>query len=310
MRILFMGSGEVACPSLERLLHHSDHDVVAVVSRPDKPQGRHRIVAPCPAKAFAEAHGVPVLTPERIGSPEAVEEIKALEPDIIVVVAYGQFIKPEILSIPAFEAINVHPSLLPKYRGASPIQWALANGEQETGVTVLYVSEEMDAGDIIVRRSMAIDPDDTALTLSPRLAALGADLLVEALNAIRAGVVERIPQDHEQATVVYKLQKEHGRIDWTMPAETIRNRIRGFTPWPGCYTMYEDRLLKVLRAETLEKNAPVPVGTVVCRDESGPVIAAGEGCLRLLELQPEGKIAMSGQAFLCGHRLPDGTRLG
>lgn len=310
MRILFMGSGEVACPSLERLLHQPEHEVVAVVSQPDKPKGRHRMVAPCAAKAFAEAHGVPVLTPERIGSPEAMEEIKALEPDIIVVVAYGQFIKPNILSIPPFEAINVHPSLLPKYRGASPIQWALANGEEETGVTILYVSDEMDAGDIIVQRRLAIEPEDTALTLTPRLAELGAALLLEALELIRSGTVERTPQDHDQATVVYKLQKEHGRIDWALPAETIRNRIRGFTPWPGCYTIHEDRILKILKADVLEEDAPVPVGAVVRCEDCGPVVATGKGCLRLLEVQPEGRKAMSGQAFLCGHPLPDGTRLG
>ncbi len=310
MRVLFMGSGDVACPALERLLKHPDYEVVMVVTQPDKPKGRNRKVGACPAKEFAEAKGVPVMTPERIGAPEAVDEIKALHPDIIVVAAYGQYIKPAILAVPPLEAINIHPSLLPKYRGASPIQWALANGEEETGVTILYVSSEMDAGDIVLQRGMRIDPDDTAETLTPRLAKLGAELLLEALDAIRTGTAQRKPQAEDEATVVYKLEKEAGRIDWTWPATVIRNRIRGFTPWPGCFTTWNGRLLKVLKADVLSESTTVSPGTVIRCDDKGPVIATGQGSLRLLSVQPEGKKVMSGAAFLCGHPLAQGAVLG
>ncbi len=310
MRVLFMGSGTLACPALERLLDDPTYDVVTVVTQPDKPKGRHRAVAPCPAKEYAETKGVPVMTPERIGADEAVEEIRALSPDIIVVAAYGQYIKPAVLEIPPLEAINIHPSLLPKYRGASPIQWAVANGEEETGVTILYVSKEMDAGDIVLQRRMPIDPDDTAASLTPRLAELGAALLMDALAGIRAGTAARYPQAHEEATVVHKLEKEDGRIDWSLPAETIRNRVRGFNPWPGCFTTLDGRLLKVWKAEVLSGSHAEAPGAVLRCEAAGPVIATGEGTLRLAEVQPEGKKAMSGTAFLCGHPLPPGLRLG
>lgn len=309
MRVLFMGSGDVACPALDQLLSNPDYEVVTVVTQPDKPKGRNRKVAACPVKEFAEAMGVPVMTPERIGAPEAVEEVRALSPEIIVVAAYGQYIKPAILEIPARGAINIHPSLLPKYRGASPIQWALANGEMETGVTILYVSKEMDAGDIILQRSMPIDPEDTSESLTPRLAQLGAELLVEALDAIRRGAAEGRPQDGAEVTVVHKLEKEDGRIDWSMPAEMIRNRIRGFTPWPGCFTTFEGRLLKVRKARVLAGVDAAAPGTMVRCDADGPVIATGEGALRLEEVQPEGKKVMTGAAFLCGHSLTPGDRL-
>lgn len=310
MRILFMGSGDVACPALERLLGQSAYTVVAVVTQPDRPKGRNRKLSACPAKVLAEEGGLPVLTPERVGAPDAVEQIKALAPDIIVVAAYGQYIKPEILAIPPYEAINIHPSLLPKYRGASPIQWALANGEEETGVTILYVSKEMDAGDIIVQQPLAIDPEDTAATLTPRLAELGADLLIEALDAIKGGTAMRRPQRAADATLVHKLEKEDGRIDWTLPAETIHNRIRGFTPWPGCYTTCGGRLLKINKTNVSQESSSAVPGTVVRCHGDAPAVATGDGVLELLEVQPEGKKSMAGKAFLCGHVVQEGDRLG
>lgn len=310
MRVLFMGSGEVACPALERLLDQPDYDVVAVVTQPDRPKGRQRRIAPCPAKAFAEAKKVPVLTPARIGAPEAVDEVRALRPDVIVVAAYGQFIKPEILALPTYESINIHPSLLPKYRGAAPVQWALANGEKETGVTILYVSERMDAGDIILQRAVPIDPEDTALSLTPRLAKLGAELLIEALDAMRRGAAKRRPQDESLATTVYKLEKKDGRIDWSLPAATIRNRIRGFTPWPGCSTMVCGHRLKILWAQCIDESATDAPGTVVRCEDKGPVVATGDRLLRLEEVQPEGRTRMTGAAYLCGHVFTPGERMG
>lgn len=309
MRILFMGSGDVACPALERLARAPDWEVISVIAQPDRPKGRNRRLCACPAKELAEQHDVPVLTPEKVGKPESITTIEALRPDIIVVAAYGQYITPRILQIPPLGAINIHPSLLPKYRGASPIQWAVANGDTETGVTILYVSEEMDAGDIILQRSVPIDPEDNTLTLTPRLAELGADLLVDALKRISAGTAVRQPQDEKAVTTVYKLEKEDGRIDWQLPASVIHNRIRGFTPWPGGFTETRKGVLKVWKTEPVEDESDAAPGTVIACDGGGPVIATGSGALRLLEVQPEGKKVMSGKAYLCGHAWQPGDSL-
>ncbi len=309
-RILFMGSDELACPALERLCAEALCAVVAVVAQPDRPKGRGRRLAPCPAKACAGQLGVPVLTPERIGSPEAMQAVAGFEPDLIVVAAYGQYIRPKMLALPALGAINIHPSLLPKYRGASPIQWALANGDTETGVTILHVSEEMDAGDIILQRAFPIEPDDTAPTLAARLAVAGADLLWEAVLALRAGTAPRIPQDSARATLTHKLHKEDGRIDWQWPATTIRNRIRGFQPWPGCFTTFHGEPLKLWEAEVVTGPATAKPGTLVRFTAHGPVIATGQEQLCLVTVQPAGKKAMSAAAWLRGHPVPPGTVLG
>lgn len=309
-RILFMGSDELACPALERLCAESSCEVVAVVAQPDRPKGRGRQLAPCPAKARAAALGVPVLTPERIGTPDAMQAVATYEPDLIVVAAYGQYIRPQMLNLPSLGAINIHPSLLPKYRGASPIQSVLANGDTETGVTILHVSEEMDAGDIILQRPLAIDPNDTALKLAPRLAAMGAELLWEAIVALRAGTAPRVPQDPAQVTLTHKLHKEDGRIDWQWPAATIRNRIRGFLPWPGCFTTLHGEPLKLWEAEVIAGSATATPGTLVRFTARGPVIATGQECLCLVTVQPAGKKAMSAAAWLRGHPVPPGTVLG
>jgi methionyl-tRNA formyltransferase len=308
MRVLFMGSGEVACPALKRLAADASYTIAAVVTQPDRPKGRNRVVAPCPVKSLSVELGFPVMTPERIGAPDAVDAIRALTPDIIVVAAYGQYIKPEILDLPPHKAINIHPSLLPRYRGASPIQWAIANGDKETGVTILYVSKEMDAGDIILQEPYPIDDEDTAETLSRKLAERGAHLLIQALNAIRSGHAPRTPQDEHAVTYVSKLTKEDGRVDWAWPARVIRNRLRGFTPWPGCYTYLNGAMLKIGEAR-VEEAAGAP-GEVLACDKEGPLIATGDQALRLLRVQPEGKAMMTGAAYLCGHALKEGERLG
>lgn len=342
MRILFMGSGELACPALSRLLDRPQDEIVAVISQPDRPKGRNRQVSPCPAKAYAESKGIPVLTPKRIGSPDAMSVVAALAPDLITVVAYGQYIKPDILAIPPLGAINVHPSLLPKYRGASPIQSALANGETITGVTILYVSEAMDAGDIILQKELPIDPNDNAISLASKCADLGGELLSQAIDALSQGKAPRIPQDESQATTVYKLKKEDGWIDWRQPANIIRNRIRGFTPWPGCFTRLQGKVLKVLHADLVydstggfdlsddgidssansvqtsrrvesdvQGKGPMTEGTpgtvIRCLPE-GPVVSTGNGALLLREVQPEGRKAMSGRAYLCGHSVKTGDQ--
>lgn len=312
MRIVFMGSDELACPSLRALMARAQDEVVAVITQPDRPKGRRRQPAPCPVKALAEQHSsLGILTPEKLNDPVLLEQVRVLRPDIFVVVAYGEYIPQAFLEIAPQGGINLHPSLLPKYRGASPVQQAIACGETETGVTILYVSEELDAGDIILQEQMPIMYDDTAVTLFVRAAEQGASLLGRALDLFAEGRVQAVPQDHRRATYVHKLTKEDGRIDWAMPAETIRNRIRGFQPWPGCFFEWPrgaGHFVKVFRA-SVEQRCGLP-GEVLDIRGNGPLVAAGEDSIRLTEIQPEGKSIMSGQAFLCGHALRKGEILG
>lgn len=305
MRVVFFGSATIGFPLLTALLASSQDEVVAVVTQPDRPAGRKQLLTPCPVKTFAQNRGLPVLSPEKIK--DCLSELTAFQADLFVVVAYGQYIPQSVLALPAQGAINFHPSLLPKYRGASPIQWAVANGDTVTGVTILYVSEKMDAGDIILQREVPIHSDDTSVTLEPVLAQAGAVLLMEAVEQIRSGTVQRLPQDDSAVTEVQKLTKEDGRLDWTLPAETLRNRIRGFTPWPGCFCELPDgQRLKILRA-AVENRKGVP-GELLEASGPGLLVAAGEGALRLLEVQPAGKCAMDGASYLRGHSPAPGSR--
>jgi len=310
MRILFMGSGAIAEPTLERLLLLPDDEVVAVVTQPDRPRGRKLKVGACPVKEFAELHGVPVLDPEKVGADASVSEIEALAPDLIVVAAYGQYIKPSILRLPPLEAINLHPSLLPLYRGASPIQMAVADGQTQTGVSIIYMSEDMDAGDIILQEAVTIHPDDTAASLRPVLGKLGAELIVRAIELIRRGEANRTPQIAENATYAKKMSKEDGRIDWAMSAKGIRNRVRGFAPWPGTFCQYgaePGKTIKVLTA-SVEQGGGAP-GELLDVSTQGPLVATGDMALRLLRVQPEGKKPMSGGDFANGYTLTRGERL-
>jgi len=307
--VIFMGTGQIARASLDRLIHHAGIDVVAVITQPDRPKGRRLHLAASPVKTFAEEKGVRVLAPEKVGADASVQDIEHLRPDLIVVAEYAQYIKPAILKIPPLEAINVHPSLLPRYRGAAPIQMAIAQGEALTGVSIIYVSKEMDAGDVIIQRTVPIGDEDTTETLAPRLADVGAALLVEAVELLREGTAPRLSQDPDLATYVAKLTKEDGRIDWSLPARVIRNRVRGFTPWPGSHCEAPGgRGLKVHRVR-IEPGAGEP-GTVLEGGKEGPKVATGEDALRLLDVQPEGKARMSGGAYLSGYRIGVGDRLG
>ena len=306
MRVVFFGSAAIGFPSLEALLASAQDEVVAVVAQPDRPAGRKQQLTPCPIKAFAQERGIPVISPEKVK--DSLLELAALKADLFVVVAYGQYIPPSVLSLPEHGAINLHPSLLPKYRGSSPIQWAVANGDTQTGVTILYVSEKMDAGDIILQREIPIGSDDTSATLEPVLAVAGAELLMKAVEQTRNGTVQRHPQDDTAATEVRKLTKEDGHLDWALSAATLRNRIRGFTPWPGCFCETPDgQRLKVLYA-AVEDRAGVP-GEILEAAGRGFLVAAGEGALRLLEVQPAGKCAMDGASYLRGYPLVLGVRL-
>lgn len=309
--VILMGAGALACPLLEGILAADRDDVVAAVTPPDRAAGRGLACHPCVVKTLALARGLPVLTPEDASDETFVAELAARKPDVVVVASYGQFLRKNLLAVPRLGTINVHPSLLPKYRGASPIQWTLANGDTETGVSVLYVTPRMDAGDVLAQERFPILPEDTFCTLEPKLAARGAELLVRVLDGFRAGNTKGVPQDEAQVTLARKLTKEDGRVDWSLPAEAIRNRLRGFAPWPGAYTVLPGGLLlKIHEAQVEAGAAGAAPGTVLEAAGAGPLIAAGEGALRLTNVQPAGKITMAGAAFICGHKLTAGQRLG
>ena len=306
MRIVFMGSAELAVPSLQALLDSRDVELVGVVSQPDRPAGRKRHPTPCPLKAFAEKNELSVMTPEKIGDPGSVEALAALQPDLFVVVAYGQYIPARVIDLAPHEAINLHPSLLPKYRGSAPIQWAIANGDAVTGASIITVANKMDAGDILRQETHPIDADDTSLSLHNKLAKAGAELLLKAINDIRAGSVSRTIQDETQVVEIRKLVKADGEIDWTQPAATIRNRIRAFDPWPGSSCkLPTGETLKVWRVELVDGEG-LP-GKLL---DDQLLVAAGKGALRLTEIQPSGKNRMPAASFLNGHPLPTGSRLG
>ena len=302
MRIVYMGTPRFAVPALELLAGCGRHDVVAVVTQPDRPRGRHLQLAPCPVKEAALARGLSVLTPERIA--DALDALTALRPDLIAVAAYGQFIPRPVRELAPKGCINIHPSLLPKYRGAAPIQWAVANGDRETGVTIMHVARVMDSGDIILQRPFPIPAEARAADLEPQLAQVGADMLLEAIDLLAAGTAPRIVQDESRVTIARKLAKEDGHIDWKRPAREIANRVRGFSPWPGCQFVHAGSAVKVLRAGAQEVGgAP---GTLI---DDTPAVACGEGSLQLLEVQPEGRRAMPAVDWLRGARLKSGDSL-
>ena len=306
MRIVFMGSAGLAVPSLEAILKSGKDEIVGVVSQPDRPAGRKRIPTPCPLKAFADAQNLNVLVPEKIGAPESVVALSALKPDLFVVVAYGQYIPRRVIELAPHEAINVHPSLLPKYRGSAPIQWAIANGDRETGVSIIMLAPKMDAGDILRQVVHPIDDDDTSATLHDKLAHLGADLLLQTIDDIRTGTVKRTVQDESQAVEIRKLSKEDGAIDWSQTAVTIHNRIRAFDPWPGSTFKLPDGQTSKVWKTALEEGRGAP-GELL---DDHLLVATGEGALRLLEIQPPGKKRMPARSFLNGYSVEKGAMLG
>lgn len=311
LRIVFMGTAELACPILQALHRLPNAQIAAVVTQPDRPKGRHLEVQPTPVKQAALALALPVLQPERARNADFIAELKQIGPDLIVVVAYGQILPQALLDVPRFGCLNVHTSLLPKYRGAAPIQWAILNGETETGVTIMKMDAGMDTGDILRQIRTPITAGDNSQTLHDRLAALGAELIAPTINDYVAGMIQ--PQSQpEGATYARKISKEDGRIDWSQPAHQIWNRVRAFTPWPGAFTFQagqpKPRLLKIWKAEAEPHQTGKP-GTVLCSDNSGIVVAAGEGALRIIELQREGGRRVTAQEFLAGTDLSPGDLL-
>jgi len=304
-----MGTSAFAVPALERLLS-SQHVVLAVVTQPDRPQGRGRQIAASPVKQLAMAHGLSLLQPRRASDPQFLATVKSLTPDLIVVAAYGQLLRPALLALPAQGCINVHASLLPKYRGAAPINWALIRGERVTGVTIMLIDETLDTGPILLQSALAIDPSDDAGTLQERLAVCGAETLLRTLDGMASHTLTAVPQDHAKATYAPKLRKEDGRIVWGQRAVDLANFIRGVTPWPGAVTTHHGKSLRLWRATpmaTLEASMPGRVATI---DAIGVWVETGEGALVLIEVQPQSGRRMAAAAYARGHGLRPGDVLG
>ena len=296
-----MGSGSFAIPSFEALVDNG-HDGAALVTQPDREKGRGRALAPPPLKPVAEARGVKVLQPRRVREAEAQAALRALAPDVQVVVAYGQLLPRAVIDIPRFGTVNVHASLLPRYRGAAPIAWAIARGETETGVTTMLLDEGLDTGPVLLRHPTPIASDETAAELTPRLARLGAELLVETLRDMQRGALRPEPQDPAQATLAPILRKEDGRIDWRQPAPALACLVRGFNPWPGAFTTWAGSRLGVWRAREAAGRASA-AGEILGREGDALLVGCGSGTtLALTEVQPEGRKRMSGAAFALGAR--------
>jgi methionyl-tRNA formyltransferase len=307
MRIIFMGTPEFAVTSLKALIEFQD-DVIAVVAQPDKPKGRGRKLTPPPTKVLAEEYNIPVLQPDKIKTQEFLEELKELNPDLICVTAYGKILPKELLELPPYGCINVHASLLPKYRGAAPINWAIVRGERETGVTTMLMDEGMDTGDMLLKLEIHIQDEDDAGSLSEKLSHLGGELLLETIAQLKEGALNPIKQDESQASYAPMLKKSDGGINWEKSALEIRNLIRGMNPWPGTFTKLNNKSLKIFSVRVIDDQGKP--GEVL---ESSPGIlrvATGEGALDILELQIEGGKRLDVKSFLTGRKIEKGTILG
>ncbi len=308
MRIVFLGTPEFAVPTLERA-YEAGHEVAAVVTQPDRPKGRGRLLAAPPVKETALRLGLAVYQPERIRTPETIELLRGMKPDAMVVVGYGKIVPQAIIDIPRHGIVNVHASLLPKYRGAAPVQWAIANGETVTGVTTMRIDAGLDTGDILLQRETAIGPGETAVELAERLAAMGADLLVETLAALERGAIVPRPQNSAEATLAPVLKKEDGLVEWTRPAREIVNRLRGFTPWPGCYTHLRGKAIEIASARAVSAGTGKPGSAHPVRGRL--VVTCGEGtALEILEVRMEGRKRVDAAAFQNGYHLMENELLG
>ena len=308
MRVIFMGTPDFAVPSLEALL--TKHEVVLVVTQPDKPKGRGKKMVPTPVKACALEHGIPVLQPEKVKEPEFVEQLRSYEPDLIAVTAFGQILSEPILEMPKYGCINVHGSLLPKYRGAAPMQWSIIDGEKVTGITTMYMAKGLDSGDMLLKAEVEITDEDTFATIHDKMAVTGANLLLDTLDQLEAGTLERIPQDHDAATYAPMITKETGHIDWSKNRQDIINLIRGLNPVPAAYTIYEDEVLKIFGAVISDVQADDAAnGEIVAVVKKGFVVKCGDGCLLITEVQARGGKRMMTDAYLRGHAMKEGILL-
>lgn len=309
MKILFMGTPDIAASILDKIIE-TGHEVIGVVTQPDKEKGRGKEMSFPPVKELALKHNLPVYQPMKVREPEFVQKIKEMAPEVIVVAAFGQLLPKDLLDIPPLGCINVHASLLPKYRGSAPIQYVIINGEQETGITIMHMDVKLDTGDMILKRAIPIAEDETGGSLHDKLAVLGGELLIEALEKIKNGTADRIPQEHDQATFVKVLNKEMGNIDFKLPAVRIERLIRGLNPWPSAFTHLDGKTLKLWIASVEESGLEAEPGTVVEVRKDALVVMTGEKVLVIKELQLEGKKRMTADAFLRGYQVPVGTKLG
>jgi len=311
LRIIFMGTAELSCASLAKLAADNRFQVLAVVTQPDKPKGRDLKLTPSPVKVLAEQLSLPVLQPLKAREAAFLSELRALQPDLMVVVAYGQILPQSILDLPPRGCLNVHTSLLPRYRGAAPIQWAIADGNAETGVTIMQMDAGLDTGPILSTRRTPILPTDDSQILHDRLAQLGAELLVETIPDFVSGKILPQPQPLTGSTYAAKIKKEDGKIDWSQSAVQIWNRLRAFTPWPGAFTYFQTepkpQLLKIWKVEVVEERVG-GAGEILSADKAGIVVGCGQGALRILELQREGGKRLPVEQFLTGFPLTAGAR--
>lgn len=309
MRIAFMGTPDFSVPCL-RALAESKHEVVGVFCQPDKPVGRKQILTPPPVKEEALKHGYRVFQPTTLRNGAGTTLLREIEPDLVIVVAYGKILPPDFLSYPKYGCVNVHASLLPRYRGASPIHWAILNGDTETGVTTMQLDEGMDTGDILLVKKVPIGPDETTEELFDELSAVGATAMLETIDQIEQGTLRPVPQDHSLATTVGLLTKELGEVDWTKPVQTIHDQVRGLYSWPGAYTLLDGNVLKLHKAAKTATATGKAPGTVV-KAKGQLLVSCGDGlCLELKEVQLSGKKRMDAAAFLNGNQIQEGDVLG
>jgi methionyl-tRNA formyltransferase len=312
-RIVFFGTASLACPSLDALAHNPDFQILSVITQPDRPAGRGLHPQPSPVKILATRLGLTIDQPERCRDPLFLQRIRAAAPDLAVVIAYGQILPRALLDLAPSGFLNVHASLLPKYRGAAPIQWAILDGEEQTGVTIMRIDVGLDTGDILSTGTTPILDTDNAQTVHDRLAEMGAPLLVNTIASFRTGRLQPIPQLHHQASYARKITRADGRLDWTVPARTLWNKVRGLVPWPGTYTslsaLDKPTLLKVWEAELLPHVEATP-GRIIAATAAGIDVACGNGALRLLRVQGEGGRKMPVADFLAGHPLKPGQQFG
>ena len=305
MKIVFMGTPDFAKPTLERL-SQSRHEVVGVFSQPDKPRGRGKVILPLPVKSFALSQNIPVYQPPSLKDDDVFKTIKFLNPDIIIVVAYGHLLPLKIINYPRLRCVNLHASLLPKYRGAAPINWVLIRGEKETGVTTMLMEESLDTGDILLQEKISISPNDNVMTLHDELAILGAKKILETVSGLEKGLITPVKQNHARAIYAPKLKKEDGLINWECSVNDISNLIRGTYKWPGAYTFFKDNRLKILKAKMpIEMHEGKPASVLDIR-QNGIEVATQDGSLLITTVQPEGKPGMDAYQFSLGHKIKAG----
>ncbi|MCR5148390.1 MAG: methionyl-tRNA formyltransferase [Eubacterium sp.] len=307
MKILYMGTPEFAVNALKSIID-AGYNVIGCYTQPDKSQGRSKKLVPSPVKEAALEAGVPIFQPVKLREEENVSAIREMNPDIIVVAAYGQILPKSILDIPKYGCVNIHASLLPKYRGAAPIEWSVINGEKETGVTTMFMAEGLDTGDMIEKSVTAIGEKETAEELRKRLAEMGAELIISTISKLITGEFDRIPQDDSKSNYAVRLSKEMGRVNWALPAENIERLIRGLQPWPVVYTELNQKSLKIYEADVVNDINGTP-GEIVEVGKKYFTVACGEGGLRILKVQPEGKKMMDTVAFLNGNKLEAGMKM-